>query len=121
MFRTMETKWVVWIRAVTASVAVLAILVSALSMSPEINHRILPEHPAVASVADVGPADDGAAKHAGDTKCHIGHSCILAIMPSNESTLTHFERAPDFRRAISYLSSAAEYLLFHPPRILSQV
>lgn len=123
MFRSMQGIWVVWTRAVTVSVAVLAILVSAFVISPEIDHSVLPTQAAVASAAAVGAIVDRAARPAPNTNCHIGHSVILAIMPSNELALARFgfDSAPEFPRVTGYQPSGTEYLPFHPPRFLSQV
>lgn len=121
MFRSMQKNWVIWIRAVAGAAAGLAILVSALAMSQEIDHRVLPTQPAVASAADVGLADGSHADPAADADCHVGHSSMLAIMPSNDMALTCLDSAPELPRATRYLPSVAGYLPFHPPRILSQV
>ena len=108
-------------RAVTIAVAILAILVSALAMSPDINQRVLFSHPAVASMSDTDVADHGSTLPAPDTKCHVGHSCTLVIMPSSEILLASFDSAPDFSPVTGYHSSISGYLPFHPPRILSQI
>ena len=85
MFISMQTRWVVWMNAVMVIAAVLVIFVSALAMSPEINHRVLPAQHTVESIADTDVADDGTTQPAPDTKCHIGLGCILVIMPRTRS------------------------------------
>ena len=120
MFGSMQRKLVVWMRAVTVTGAVLAILVSAFAMTPEIDHRLLLAQTAVSSGADAGVIDDRAVQPAPDTKCHVGHGCILVIMPGNELAFTNMDGAPEFCRATGYSPYAAGDMLFHPPRNLSQ-
>lgn len=108
-------------RAVTVIVAVLAIFVSALAMSPDINHRVLFAHPAVASMADTDAADDGTTQHAPESKCHVGLGCILVVMPGIEMALASFGCAPELPHVASLHPSGAGYPPFHPPRILSQI
>ena len=107
-------------RAVTFTAAVMAILVSALAMSPEIDHHVLPTQLAIASVADAGVVDSNLAQSEPAITCHIGHSCAGAIMLPNETAFVHFDGAREFPRAVGYQPSGAAYLLFHPPRDLSQ-
>ena len=117
----MQRNWAIWMRAVTVAAAVTAILASALAMPPEIDHRNLTAQPAVASTAGGGVIVDRAAQPGPDRNCHSGHSCILVNLPTNDLALTRFDSAPEISRETGFLSSAAENMLFHPPRILSQV
>ncbi len=107
-------------RVVTVTAAVIAILVSALAVSPEIDHHVLPSQLAVASVADAGVVDSNLAQSEPAINCHIGHSCTAAIMLPNETAFAHFYGAREFPRIEGYQSSGAVYPLFHPPRDLSQ-
>ena len=120
MFRSISTNWVVWLRAVTVTVAVAAILVSALAISPEINLHVLPAQTA-AVVADAGVVEDGPADPAQGTTCHVGHSCMPGVVPDSELALIRFESAPGIPRATGYQTSVAGYLPFHPPRAAFQV
>jgi len=117
----MQKNWVIWMRVVTITAAVMAILVSALGMSQEIDHHVLPTQSAIVSSLDAGVADDGLAQAAADTNCHVGHSCSVAIMPGNELALTRFDSAPELPREPGHQPSGAGNLPFHPPRFLSQV
>jgi hypothetical protein len=108
-------------RAVTIAAAVMAILFSALTTLPEIDHQILSSRPVVASVADSGAFDDGSVQPEPDAKCHVGHSCLLVIIPGNEIAIAHFDGVPEFPRVTGYAPSGAGELPFHPPRLLSQV
>ena len=121
MFRSMQKKLVVRMRAVTISAAIMAIFVSAFAMSPEINHRALSAQPAIASVTDTGVIDDGPGHVASESNCHLGHSCILVIMPGDEMALTRFEGAAELPQTTLYKSSRVEVMPFPPPRILSLV
>ena len=66
MISSMQKNWVVFIRAGTVAAIVMAILFSALAMSPNIDHRDLPAQPSFALVAaaGVGVAFDGAVQPA---------------------------------------------------------
>ena len=108
-------------RAATIAAAVMAILFSALTTLPEIDHQLLPTQSVVASVAESGAVDVGPAQPAPVSKCHVGHSCLLVIIPSNEIAIAHFDGVPEFARVTGYAPSGASYLPFHPPRLLSQV
>lgn len=110
----------VWMRVVTVTSAVIAILVSALAMSPEIDRRVLPSQLAVASVAGAAVVDSNLAQSEPAINCHIGHSCSVTIMLPNVSAFAHFYGAREFPRIEGYQSSGAVFPLFHPPRDLSQ-
>jgi len=116
----MTKNWAVWLRAVTVTAAVMAILVSALAISPEVDHHAPPTQSTVASGADTGVIGDGPTQPAPTTNCHSGNSCILAIMPGYELVLARFDGAPELLRVTGYRPSGAANLPFHPPRILSQ-
>ncbi len=108
-------------RAVTVTAAVLTILVSALAMSPEIDHHVPLAQPAITFVADTHSVDTPAVQLVPDTNCHGGLSCVLAILPSDGLALTLYENAQKFPRLTRYDPSRAGYLPFQPPRFLSQV
>ena len=108
-------------RTVTITVAVLAVVASAISMSPETDRRVLPAQPAVASVADVSMVDSGAAQPAPVARCHIGHDCMLVILPYDDLAVTRLASTPELARLTDFQHSGTGYLPFHPPRILSQV
>lgn len=117
----MQSNWTVWLRTLTFTSAVLAILVSALAMSPEFDRSILETQLAVALVADTGLAGDSPAQSAPNTKCHIGHSCIFVNIPGSDLALARLDGEPKLLRVARFKTSGAGYLLFHPPRFLSQV
>lgn len=108
-------------RAVTMTVAVLAIFVSAFAVSPGIDHHFLSAQIDISFGADTGATDDGVTQSAPDTKCHIGHSCMHAVLPTNDLVLTRFDRAPEFSSIADYPPSVARDMPFHPPRTLSRV
>jgi hypothetical protein len=116
----MTKNWAVWLRAMTVTAAVMAILVSALAISPEVDHHALPTQSTVASAAEPGVIDDGSTQAAPATNCHSENSCIFAIIPRYPMGLTRFDAAPELLRVTGYRPSGAAYLLFHPPRVLSQ-
>jgi len=121
MFRSLQKNWVIWMRLVTVTAAVMAILVSALAISPDVDHDVLPTQSTIVSLLDAGVADDGFAQPVADTNCHVGHSCSVAIMPGSELALTRFDSAPELPREPGHQPSGAGYVPFHPPRFLSQV
>ncbi|MCB1467725.1 MAG: hypothetical protein KDK08_11415 [Rhizobiaceae bacterium] len=122
MFSTMQRTWGVRIRAVTAAVAVMALLASAFAAPLEIDHRVLSTQAAAVSVANVGSDDGGRVQLASSTECHAGHSCMPVIMPRLEvQGLEHFDSPLGLPRVRDYLALGVRYRLFHPPRILSQV
>lgn len=121
MVRSLQRKLVVWMRAVTVTGAVLAILVSAFAMTPEIDHRLQLAQTAVSSGTDSDANDNHDVQPAPDTKCHVGHGCITVIMPGNQLAFTNTDGAPEFFRATDYPPFLAGDMPFHPPRILSQV
>ncbi len=121
MFRSMQKNWIAWMRVATVTAAVVAILVSAFVMSPEIDHRLLDEQPAVASAANVSAIDGGAALSVQDINCHIGHSCTLVILPTNDLALLRLDTAPELFRVKGHPPSVVGDMPFHPPRVLSLV
>ncbi len=121
MFRSVQKNWGLWMRAVTVTAAAVTILVSALAMSPEIDQYLPLTQPAITFVADTGTVDAPSVQFVPDTNCHGGHSCVLAIMPSDGLALTRCESAQEFPRLTHYDPSRTGYLPFQPPRILSQV
>jgi len=106
-------------QVVTATAAIIAVLVFAATMLPEIDHT--PMQPAVTSVADTLMSDDGHAVLTPTTQCHSGHSGMPAIEPDTQVVLTRFDSAPKFHFKSRYQPSGAAYPLFQPPRVLSQV
>ena len=121
MFRSMQRNWVIWMRTVTVTAAILAILFSALAHSSELDHRVLPTQGDVTSDTVLGLGDDGHAVSTAETGCHAGHSCMFVILPSNNLALTRFHFALQLFHLASYLPSQAGNLPFQPPRTLSQV
>jgi len=121
MFRSVQKNWGVWMRAVTVTAAVVAIIVSALAMSPEIDHHVSLTQPSITFFADTGTVDTTSTQPVPDTNCHGGLGCVLAIMPSDGLALTRCKSAQEFPRLTHYDPSRTGYLPFQPPRILSQV
>jgi hypothetical protein len=99
----------------------MAILVSALVVSPEIEHHVLSKQPVVALAADAGVVDVSLVQRATDTKCHDGFNCTVAIIPNTEFALTGFGSASKFFRIAGYKPSWDGYLPYYPPRIPSLV
>jgi hypothetical protein len=116
----MTKNWVIWMRVVTLSAAALAILVSALAMSPEIARHVLAKQPVVASAAEVSVVNVSVLNPLTDTKCHGGFGCTVAIIPNTEFALTRFGSAPNFSRLAGYKPSRVGYLPYYPPRFPSQ-
>ncbi|MAQ45019.1 MAG: hypothetical protein CL812_04040 [Confluentimicrobium sp.] len=121
MFNAMRRIWGVRMRAVIAAAAILALLVSAFAVPPEIDHEAMQSRAAAVSVANVGSDDGGRIQLASSVECHAGLSCIPAIMPSDGQGLAHADTAPHPSHNIEYHTLGVLYRPFQPPRILSQV
>ncbi len=120
MSKLLKSNLAVWMSAATVATVVAAIIVSALAMSPSVDHHVLSTHPAVVSAVGAGVANDGIAQPAADTNCHVGHVCVVAILPGNETAGARFDEPQIFPNLAGYHPSGAAYLLFHPPRFPSQ-
>lgn len=119
MFRSMQQNWVAWMRVATVTAAVIAILASAFVASPEIDHLLLHEQSAIALTANASVIDGGSAQD--DRNCHIGHSCTLVILPTNDLTFLRLGTARELSRVKGHPPSAVGDMPFHPPRVLSLV
>ncbi len=117
----MQKNWGVWMRAVTVTAAIVTILVTALAMSPEIDHHDPSTQPDIALVVGTDAVNIVFVQPVPDTACHGGLSCVLAIMPSDGLAVTRRETAQEFPRLMRDNPSRAGYLPFQPPRNLSQV
>jgi hypothetical protein len=121
MFRSVQRNWVIWMRTVTVTAAILAIVFSALSLSSELDHRFLPTQDSITLDTELSIANDGHAASEAETSCHAGYSCLFVILPSNDLALTRLHSALPLFHLASYLPSQAGNLPFQPPRTLSQV
>lgn len=121
MFNAMRRIWGVRMRAVIAAAAIMALLVSAFAVPPEIDHEAMQSRAAAVSVANVGSDDGGRIQLASSVECHAGLSCIPAIMPSDGQGLSHADTAPHPSHNTEYRTLGVLYRPFQPPRILSQV
>lgn len=121
MFKVVQKKRSIWLRAVAVTAAILAIIVSAIVVSPGFNYSDLPTQPNVVSTVDAIAADDGLINVEPDADCHKGYGCTVAIVPGRQIALARFDRASEFFRVPDYQPSGLGYLLFHPPRTLSLV
>ena len=74
-------------RAATAAVIILVLLVSAFSERLELDHGVSHTQAAAVSVNDIGSDDGSRVKIASSAECHAGLSCIPAIMPGDEQGL----------------------------------
>tara|TARA_R110002051_G_scaffold141578_1_gene214761 strand:- start:10678 stop:11031 length:354 start_codon:yes stop_codon:yes gene_type:complete len=117
----MQTNWVDWIRAVIVIVAALTILVSASAMLLKAAPHDLPAQVATVSAADGDFTDDGYARPAPDTDCHVAQNCMPIIMPDNHLALTPVNSVRALPQIMRNLPSQGKYQRFHPPRVLSQV
>jgi len=121
MFNAMRRIWGVRMRAVIAAAAIMALLVSAFAVPPEIDHEAMQSRAAAVSVANVGSDDGGRIQLASSVECHAGLSCIPAIMLSDGQGLSHADTAPHPSHNTEYRTLGVLYRPFQPPRILSQV
>ncbi|MEQ9038871.1 MAG: hypothetical protein RIE24_10995 [Silicimonas sp.] len=121
MIRPMQNIWSLWLRVMTVAAAILALVLSVSLISPEVDHRTISLQ-STAALAGVRDAIGDAATHpASDEKCHVGHCYQLVIIPSNGMAMTGLIDAQERPIEPHFKPFRVLYLLFHPPRILSQV
>lgn len=121
MFRTMQRLFGVWMRVVITAFAIMVIVVSAAMGAQEMDHRDQSVQIAVASIANTDLAVDNNNAAVPTATCHLGHSCVFVIMPSEDLALSRAIRVREFPRPEQYFPSGSRYPPFHPPRSLSQV
>lgn len=125
MLKLLKINLAIWMPAVTIATVVMAIFVSMLAMSPALDHHVLSTEPATVSVVgatvDAGVANDGIAQPAVGSNCQFGHFCAAAIMPGIGTNVVGLMGALSHSGPADFQPSKAAYLLFHPPRDVSQV
>ena len=121
MLGSMHRNWGTLMRRVTVTAAILAIVFSALGLSPELDHSAPLTQHAVALETDLGLANGGHAASSAEADCHIGYSCTLVVLPSHDLALPRFHRASEFFLLAGYLPSVVAHIPYHPPRTLSLV
>lgn len=110
------------LHAVIVIAVLSAFLYSALVAAPEIGHHIPSAQSANELVIDVaGVGDDAENKAVPGVNCHIGHSCLALIIPSSSLVLVIGIGSPERQYDPHFTPSGVRYLLFQPPRFLSQV
>ncbi len=115
------TKWTVGLHVVTVTAVILAFLFSALTKVSEIDHRILSAQSANELVFDGGVVGDALEQTTSDVNCHVGYSCFSVIVPISNLALERFVSSPENPTESYFKPYEVKYLLFHPPRRLSQV
>lgn len=115
------TIWTVRLHVVTVTAAILAFLFSALAVDSEIDHRILSAQSTNELVIYAGVVGDALEQTAPDANCHVGHSCFSVIVPISNVATERFGSSPESPTDPSFKPYEVRYLLFHPPRRLSQV
>lgn len=121
MFRSMRAKWTVRLHVVTITAVIVAVLFSALMIPSEVDHHVPPSHQSLELAADIGGSGDAPAHTQSDKSCHIGHSCLLAIVRSDDLALVGMVKNPERPIKPNYKPSVTGNLLLQPPRTLSQV
>ena len=117
----MQKERTVWLRVVTVAVAIFAIVIAALPMSPGVDSHA-PSSESIAVLAgDAGVAGDTATQPGPDTQCLVGLACLLAIVPSSDLAFARLVEAAERVTTARHKTSGASDLPFHPPRILSRV
>jgi hypothetical protein len=121
MLGSKPTSWTVRLHVVTVIAAILAFLFSALTVGTEIDHRILAAQSANELVIDAGIVGDALEQTAPDANCNVGHSCFSVIVPISNVASERFVISPENPTDPHFKPYEVRYLLFHPPRRLSQV
>lgn len=117
----MQNERTVWLRVMTVAVAIFAIVVAALPMSPDVDSHAPFSESTAALAGDAAVAGDTAAQPEPGTQCLAGLACLLAIVPSSDLAFVRLVEAAERPIAARHTTSGANYLHFHPPRILSRV
>jgi len=115
------TNWTAPLHAGAVTAAILAILFSALAVGSEIDHRSLSTPSANELVIDAWVVGDVVEKMAPDMNCHLAHCCFSLNVPISTVALEHFGSSPECPTDPNFEPYEIGYLLFHPPRRLSQV
>ncbi|WP_047033045.1 hypothetical protein [Hoeflea sp. IMCC20628] len=121
MFRLKIAKWTVRLYAVTVIAVTAAFLFSVLAVAPEIDHRIPSVQTAAELVIHSAVIGDAAEKIVPDVNCHYGPGCVAMILPSGSLVPAYVVGSPERPTHPHIKSSLVKYLLFYPPRLLSQV
>ena len=121
MFRSKIAKWTGRLHAVTAIAVTAAFLFSVLAVAPEIDDHMLSVKTVSESVTYPARIGDAAEKIVPDVNCHHGPNCLAVIVPSGSLVPVNAVGSPERPTRLQVSSSGVRYLLFHPPRILSQV
>jgi hypothetical protein len=115
------TIWTVRLHVVTVTAATLAFLLSALAVDSDIDYRILSAQSANELVIHAKVIGDALEQMTPDANCHVGHSCFSVIVPVSNVALERFGSSPESPTNAHFKPYEVRYLLFHPPRRLSQV
>jgi len=115
----MHKNLVGWMHAVVVTGAFLAILSTAFVVSPEIEHRVLTAQLTDTLAVDFGQSDSTAAQPESEEKCHVGHGCLVLIVPIHELAFIYTDRSAEFSLSPPILPTSARDIPFHPPRVLS--
>ena len=121
MVRPMQKKWTVWLRVIIVTVAIPALVLSALPTPPEPDQDYISTQSIATLPAGAGVVGDVLVQPVPDTNCDTGQTCLLVIIPSNDLALIRPGDSPNHPVVTHYKTSGAGNLPFHPPRILSQV
>ena len=121
MVRPIQKKWTVWLRVIIVTVAIPALVLSALPTPPEPDQDYISTQSIATLPGDTGVVGDALAQPAPDTNCNPGQTCLLVIIPSSDLALTGLGDSQNHPVVTHYKTHGAGNLPFHPPRILSQV
>jgi hypothetical protein len=121
MFRLKIAKWTVRLHAVTVIAVVSALLYSALAVAPEFDHHNPSAQSANELVTHVAGVGNDAEKTVPGVNCHLGHSCLAVIIPNSSLIPVGGVGSSEFQSNPLFTPSGVRYLLFQPPRLLSQV
>lgn len=115
------TNWKVRLHVVIVTAAIMALLLSALTVDSEIDHRNLSAQSVNESVTGAGIVGADSRQTVSETDCHFGHSCLGVIAPSSGPVLLGVVEASVRPTEPHFNPSGAAFLLYQPPRTLSQV
>ena len=106
---------------VTVIAVTAAFLFSFLAVDPQVDHHIPSVQTAAELVSHSAGIGDAAEKIVPDVNCHYGPGCVAVIVPSGSLVPVYVVGSPERPTYPHVKASWVRYLLFHPPRLLSQV
>ncbi|MEP3300466.1 MAG: hypothetical protein ABJN75_05415 [Hoeflea sp.] len=121
MFRLKISKWTVRLHAATVIAVVSALIYSALAVAPEFDHHNPSTQSTNELVTHVAGVSDDAEKAVPGVNCHLGLHCLAGILPKSSLVPVGWVGSSERQFDPHFTLREVRYLIFQPPRLLSQV